>query len=64
MKWWCTSRESCGSSTAGKYPCDWMDLRTEGQLPSGRFDHHQSGDAVVVLHVARRGNPLVMHHLD
>lgn len=41
----------------GPHPSDWMDLRTEGPLASGRFDHHQPGVPAKVMYLARRGDP-------
>ena len=46
----------------GPYPTDWMEFRTAGPLPTGRFDHHvvrrnRSGSPPGVMYATRRGDP-------
>ncbi len=41
----------------GPHPSDWMDLRTEGPLPTGRFDHHRPGVTAGVMYLASRSEP-------
>ena len=42
---------------SGLHPSDWMEFRTDGPLPTARFDHHRPGVPAGVMYVARRGDP-------
>jgi RES domain-containing protein len=37
----------------GRHPATWSEMRTEGPLPTARFDHHVPGEPRAVLYCAR-----------